>query len=224
MAAGTRGIVSAATVRLTQNVTGTETRPGRPAVAQVNMTLNGRPLRVQTAAATPGEAVRLATEHLRELVGALDRPGRHERGRPPRVRPDERWPDVRPTERKVVRRKTYPLLVQTPDEAADTLETPDYDFHLFVDADSGSDSVIYCGVPGGYLLARVTPEPSAGRPTQVSVVASARPAPRLTLAQVRKTLGSLDAPFLFFADEGTGRGNVLYRRYDDDYGLIMPAS
>jgi hypothetical protein len=27
---------------------------------------------------------------------------------------------------------------------------------------------------------------------------------------------------VFFADETTGRGNVLYHRYDGHYGLITP--
>ncbi|MBT2381356.1 sigma 54 modulation/S30EA ribosomal C-terminal domain-containing protein [Streptomyces sp. ISL-111] len=30
-------------------------------------------------------------------------------------------------------------------------------------------------------------------------------------------------PFVFFHDTGTGRGSVLYHRYDGHYGLITPA-
>jgi len=30
-------------------------------------------------------------------------------------------------------------------------------------------------------------------------------------------------PFVFYVDAGTGRGRVLYRRYDGNYGLISPA-
>jgi hypothetical protein len=30
-------------------------------------------------------------------------------------------------------------------------------------------------------------------------------------------------PFLFFVNAGTGRGNLIYHRYDGDYGLIGPA-
>ena len=29
-------------------------------------------------------------------------------------------------------------------------------------------------------------------------------------------------PHIFFANATTGRGNVLYRRYDGHYGLIVP--
>jgi Sigma 54 modulation/S30EA ribosomal protein C terminus len=31
-------------------------------------------------------------------------------------------------------------------------------------------------------------------------------------------------PFLFFVDAETGRGNVLYHRYDGHYGLIVPSA
>ncbi|MBO1414556.1 sigma 54 modulation/S30EA ribosomal C-terminal domain-containing protein, partial [Streptomyces sp. FH025] len=33
-----------------------------------------------------------------------------------------------------------------------------------------------------------------------------------------------DQPFVFYTDTSTGRGNVLYRRYDGHYGLITPAA
>ena len=56
------------------------------------------------------------------------------------------------------------------------------------------------------------------------MVVSVVPAPRMTLPQARNELAALEAPFLFFTDEDTGRGNVLYRRYDGDYGLVVPAS
>ena len=131
LAGRTHGNISAATVRLTEGVTTTEARPGRPAVAQVNLTADGRPLRVQTAASTVAEAVGLATERLLELLSTLEGSELHNLSPAPRRRPDRRWPQIRPAERKVVRRKAYPLMVQTPDEAAATLETLDYDFHLF---------------------------------------------------------------------------------------------
>lgn len=219
-----RGTVSAATVRLSEPVEQAEAQAGRPAVAQVNLTVNSHPLRVQTAATTLGEALELAATRLRELMAAVDPLDRHGM-RPPapaQPRPDWRRPDIRSSERKVVRRKVYPLMVQTPDEAAATMETRDYDFHLFTDAESGSDSVIYRGAPDGYLLAQVDPGPPTRRPTRTPLTVNAIPAPRISLSQARKDLGTLEAPFLFFTDEATGRGNVLYRRYDGDFGLILP--
>jgi hypothetical protein len=220
-----RGTVSAATVRLTEPVEQTGVRAGRPAVAQVNLTANGRPLRVQTAATTLGEALELAAARLRELMAAVDPLDGHSVPSPPaQPRPDWRRPGLRSSERTVVRRKVYPLMVQTPDEAAATLQTRDYDFHLFTDPESGSDSVIYRGAPDGYLLAQVDPGLPARTATRIPLTVNAIPAPRISLSQARKELATLEAPFLFFADEATGRGNVLYRRYDGNFGLILPAS
>jgi Sigma 54 modulation/S30EA ribosomal protein C terminus len=47
---------------------------------------------------------------------------------------------------------------------------------------------------------------------------------RLTLPAALGVLDHSDAPFVFFANTDTGRGNVLYRRHDGHYGLITPAA
>jgi hypothetical protein len=52
---------------------------------------------------------------------------------------------------------------------------------------------------------------------------SPHPAPTMTVAEARQRLEAMDLSFVFFADAETGRGCVLYRRYDGDYGLITPA-
>jgi len=36
-------------------------------------------------------------------------------------------------------------------------------------------------------------------------------------------MDELGRPFVFFADTGTGRGNILYHRHGGHYGLITPA-
>ena len=44
-------------------------------------------------------------------------------------------------------------------------------------------------------------------------------------ATVDEAIGQLEdggQQFVFFADAETGRGNVVYRRYDGDYGLLTP--
>lgn len=44
--------------------------------------------------------------------------------------------------------------------------------------------------------------------------------------RVDEAIERLDAgadPFVFFADPVTGRGNVVYRRYDGHCGLITPS-
>ncbi|MEV7189390.1 sigma 54 modulation/S30EA ribosomal C-terminal domain-containing protein [Kitasatospora sp. NPDC093102] len=47
--------------------------------------------------------------------------------------------------------------------------------------------------------------------------------PCLTGAQARVRLDLSGLPFVFYTDAATGRGNVLYHRYDGHYGLITPA-
>ncbi|MCQ4083886.1 sigma 54 modulation/S30EA ribosomal C-terminal domain-containing protein [Streptomyces sp. RB6PN25] len=47
------------------------------------------------------------------------------------------------------------------------------------------------------------------------------PARAMTLEQAKRWLETSGYPFVFFAD-ATGRGNVLYHRYDGCYGLVTP--
>jgi hypothetical protein len=42
------------------------------------------------------------------------------------------------------------------------------------------------------------------------------------VAEARKQLDATGLPFLFFAEPTSGRGRVLYRRYDGHYGLVRP--
>ena len=46
---------------------------------------------------------------------------------------------------------------------------------------------------------------------------------RLTLVRGTARLEALGQPFLFFLSSETGRGNLIYHRYDGHYGLIEPA-
>jgi hypothetical protein len=123
-------------------------------------------------------------------------------------------------ERQVLRHKSYTLARRTPWAAVFELEAMDYDFHLFKDARTGRDSVIYRSAEtGGYglLSSGAAPEPETG----LSV--SGFPAPELTLAAARDKLDLSGQPFVFFTDPATGRGGLLYHRFDGHYGLITPA-
>ncbi|MGW3045886.1 sigma 54 modulation/S30EA ribosomal C-terminal domain-containing protein [Kitasatospora sp. NPDC001159] len=51
---------------------------------------------------------------------------------------------------------------------------------------------------------------------------SPTPAPRIDPTVARRRIDAFDQPFVFYADESTGRGKVLYHRYDGHYGLITP--
>ena len=46
--------------------------------------------------------------------------------------------------------------------------------------------------------------------------------PTLGLDEAIERIGVGGERFVFFADSASGRGNVLYRRYDGHYGLIAP--
>ena len=48
------------------------------------------------------------------------------------------------------------------------------------------------------------------------------PAPEMTEEEAADRLDSSHEPFVFYKDISTGRGAVLYRRYDGHYGVVEP--
>lgn len=220
--------VLAARVRLTMNPAAAD----RPALAQANLDLNGRPVRVQTSAATMTEAIDLLEDRLGHRLGRIARHWEAVRGAQPKPRPHE-WrhnsePAHRPAyyprspeDRRIIRHKAYELATATPDEAAYDMEALDYDFHLFTDEATGQDSVLYRR-GDGYRLAQLRPH-TRHETLAVDLTLSPHPAPTLTVQEAITRLENTGLPFVFFADAATGRGNVLYHRYDGHYGLITPA-
>ncbi|WP_253209045.1 sigma 54 modulation/S30EA ribosomal C-terminal domain-containing protein [Streptomyces niphimycinicus] len=103
---------------------------------------------------------------------------------------------------------------ESPDEAAFEMEMMDYGFHLFTDIGTGEDSVLYRSGPTGYRLAQVRPHPHLVGPVAVPLTVSDLPAPRMNVAGAKRRLNIAGLPFVFFADDTTGRGNVLCHRYD----------
>ena len=128
-----------------------------------------------------------------------------------------------PGERAIVRRKSYALARQTPDEAVADAELMDYDFYLFTEKSTGEDSVIY-RTADGYRLALARPRTRRLGPADPSITVSKMPAPRLQVTEAAARLEATGQAFLFFVNGGTGRGNLIYHRYDGHYGLIGPAS
>jgi hypothetical protein len=130
----------------------------------------------------------------------------------------------RPTdERDIVRRKSYALDRETPEEAAAEAELMDYHFHLFTERSTGQDSVI-CRTVSGYRLQLAVPPVDGLGPVDESILVSKASAPRRSLSETAALLEASGQPFLFFVDAETGRGNVLYHRYDGHYGLIVPSA
>jgi ribosome-associated translation inhibitor RaiA len=207
----------------------------RPVIAQVNLDVNGRLVRAQVAGASAHEAIDLVHDRARHRLERLARHWEARRGGQPGLEAHE-WrhsqaathrPDFypRPAEdRQVVRHKAYELATATPDEAAFDMDLMDYDFHLFTDAESGRDAVVYRAGPTGYRLAFVGGPPERrAEPTAAPVAVSRRPALLLSVFEAMDQLDGTGRPFLFYADPGSGRGHLLYRRYDGHYGLITPA-
>ena len=203
-----------------------------PAVARVNVDLDGRLVRAQAA----GETMRESVEHMASRLRArLERSARNweaRRGSRPSAAPGE-WRHqsipahhpsyfVRPAEeRQVIRRRSHAAGRKTPAEAFADLNLLDYDFYLFTDELTGQDSVIY-RVAHGCQLAQVWPS-RPRRPLPPGTTQIRQPVPRLTVSGAIERLEALGQEFLFFVDTDTRRGSLIYHRYDGHYGLIVPA-
>jgi ribosome-associated translation inhibitor RaiA len=217
---------------------------GRPVRAQGNVTLKGRMVRAQVAGRSATEAVDLLGDRLKRGLERHARNWQAFRGtkpEPPTVdaslrtlQDEHEWrhqtpPADRPPyyprpveDRQVIRHKSFTPKRVTADEAAWEMDQLDYDFHLFTDAETARDAVIFRDGPTGYQLARVNggPSPSKG---DTAVTLSPQPVPRLSLDEARSHLELGGLPFVFFTDRGSDRGALLYHRYDGHYGLITPA-
>ncbi|HVM67828.1 MAG TPA: sigma 54 modulation/S30EA ribosomal C-terminal domain-containing protein [Acidimicrobiales bacterium] len=207
--------------------------PARPrrAIAQASLDVNGQVLRAHVAAHEMHEAVdllhqRLADkiEHRAQHIDALRRhtpgahaPGEWRHGDLPTDRPD--YFDRPVAERRLVRHKAFVVSKMSTEEAAFDMEQLDYDFYLFRDALSGEDSVLERD-DGGLRIQHLHPAGSMPASYPPDVTVNNRTAPRLTVDDAIEHLDESGERFVFFASEQTGRGNVLYRRYDGHYGLI----
>ncbi|GAB2727897.1 sigma 54 modulation/S30EA ribosomal C-terminal domain-containing protein [Nocardia thraciensis] len=205
-----------------------------PVVAQANVNMAGRAVRVQVTGASTREAVDLLQARLRSRLARLSRNWEAIRGSRSPVTPHEwRHGDAtrarlpyfpRPEEeRQVVRHKSYALAHETVDEAAFDMEIMDYDFHLFTESGSRVGSVLYRSGATGYRLAQVDPHPGDVTPGSVAVSFSPWPAPELSVEGAIVRLELTGWPFVFFRHRGLDRGGVLYHRYDGHYGLITPS-
>jgi ribosome-associated translation inhibitor RaiA len=205
----------------------------RPALAQATLDVNGRLVRAQVAARQFDEAVDLLEARLRDRLehlhshlrarrrrGATGEPGEWRHGDLARRRPA--WFPRPVEERAVVRHKQLALTPRTVAEAALDLDLLDYDFFLFVEAQTGQDALLWREPEGALGLAVA----GGQRPDASGCTVPLRPAPpppRLRLDEATGRLDLTGEPFVFFVDATTGRGGVAYRRYDGHVGLITPA-
>jgi hypothetical protein len=206
-----------------------------PVIAQANLDVEGRVVRAQVAAGTDREAIDRLQARLRQRLEQVAEHWEARRGNASEPGPHEWRHNSEPTDRpsyfprpedgrEIVRHKSFALTVGTVDDAAQDMDSLDYDFHLFTEKGTGQDSVLYHAGPTGYRLAQVTPTPVAKLALHsLPLTVSPRSAPRLTVEEAVDRLGLLDLPFVFFVDSTSGRGSVIYHRYDGHYGLISPA-
>jgi len=205
-----------------------------PILAEASAEFDGRRIRAQIAAATAPEAIDILDRVLRHRISRLARHWdagldrqfasaqhvwRHnaeETHRPHYL--------ARPIhERKMLRHKTFELELCTANEAIEDMELMGYPFQLFKGLETGQDSVVYRDGPKGYRLAQVEQRNGRSWGRRPALTVSPRPAVRMSLAEATESLNLTAGPFVFYAEALTGRGRVLYRRYDGHYGLITPA-
>jgi ribosome-associated translation inhibitor RaiA len=210
----------------------------RPALAEATLDLNGKPVRARVAAGEFTEAIDLLTERLESRVRRhekrlqregreLHRTGEHaehewQHGDLPTHRP-EYFP--RPyDERELVRTKTLALEPMTVDEAAFDLDRLGHDFYLFRELTTDADSVIFFDHDTG-ALGFQQPEGTTRDPTEgIDLPVGPRPpAPALDTQQAIERLTSGGERFVFFTDTSSGRGAVVYHRYDGNWGLLTTA-
>jgi ribosomal subunit interface protein len=227
-----KGPILGARVVLTQE---SNPRVRDRARAEAEIDLQGRLVRARTAApsmeAAVDEVVERLRRHLRRYVDRLITRHHKPAEAPPAEAPPGEWsprmwsPPHRPAfepqadEREIVRRKSFAFGPMTVDEGADALEDLDQDFFLFRDAETGAEAVLYWRDDG--LLALIEPpwaELTVGGPVREPSMFSEPMALETAVAQ----MNAVSHRFLFFENAATGRGNVIYRRYDGDYGLIEP--
>ena len=203
----------------------------RPAIAQVTVDLNGDVVRAQVACHAMREAIDLLQARLRgqlahrhEHLEALRRrppvspSGEWRHGDAPTSRPD--YFDRPPDERELVCRKTYVDEETTPDEAAFDMDQLDFDFYLFRDLASGEDAVLERTNDGSYLLNRVRPATVDPGPTAIALTVVDKPVPEFDLNEAIERITADGERYVFFRNAATGRGNVIYHRFDGHYGLI----
>jgi ribosomal subunit interface protein len=208
-------------------------RSSQPARAEVEMDLQGHLVRARAAGPSIEAAMDEIEERLqRQLRRYLDRliTRHHSPAEALTARRSDRpWSSLRPPtpahpaqKPEIVRRKSFAYGPMPTEEAADALEDLDHDFFLFHDVDTDADAVLYWRDDG--LLAMIQPRRSAEIPVDRGPIREpSRLSSPIALEAAVAEMNAVGHRFLFFENAASGRGNVIYLRYDGHYGLIEPA-
>lgn len=224
-----KGPVLGARVVLTQM---NNPRIPQRAQAEAEIDLQGRLIRARSSSASMDAAVDDVAErlqrHLRRYTERLITQEREPAEPPPGEWSHRAWSPPphatfpRPVgERQIIRRKSFAFGPMTVDQAADALEDLDHDFFLFHDSTTGCDAVLYWRDDG--LLALIEPRSAKLAEDRGPIFEQSRFSTPIELDAAVREMNAVEHRFLFFENATTGRGNVIYRRYDGHYGLIEPA-
>lgn len=110
-----------------------------------------------------------------------------------------------------MRCKTYAGGPETVEEAAWEMRMLDHDFFLFTNSLSNEQNVLYLGADDVLRVRQPTP---TGEAYIDPVIIDAEPGPVISEKEAIEILDLADETFVFYADRETGRGRVVYRRYD----------
>jgi hypothetical protein len=190
-------------------------------MAQATAHADGRRIRVEASGDNPLSAVGSLVDRCAARL-AVAHDGWSPRPWPDANRADQPGPPlVHRSYGRITRTKTVTPAVCHVQVAAATMDALDYDAHLFIDATTLEHALIHRGGPVGYRIAfvRRSGPPQAG---DLPLVADPAAAPELVPAAAVARLDTTLLPFLLFADPESGDGRLLYRRYDGDYGLLIP--
>lgn len=212
-----------------------EPDPGRerPAQAEASLDIDGITVRAHVAAGTVTEASDLLVDRLNRRVRRheerrhrMDSRHRHDEaswrhGDLPTQRPE--FLDIPADEREVVRRKTFAWGPMSLDEAAFELDHLAHDFYLFEHADTGRDAALCHGEDDRLVLLHPDGDGVHLDGVVAPIELSTAVVPTMTEAEARESLDASGRRWLFHVEPASGRGRIMYRRFDGNYGLILPA-
>ncbi len=198
--------------------------------AEATLSVKHGPVRAHAIAPTVNEAVDLMIERLRRRLdrheARLHRIGvKHQDG----VAAPGSWHhgDVDESPRRpqplvvdaarVVKRKTFAPAPMTVEEAAFDLDILDHDFYLFEEVKSGEPALLSIQDDGRYLLEIAGP---AEIELEAMTVDRAEGPILLDQAAAQRLLDSGTTAFVFHRVSPNQPGQVMYRRYDGDYGVV----
>ena len=201
------------------------------AKAEATLVVKHGPVRAHARAATVSEATDLMIDRLRRRVdrheSKLHRIGTKRRDG---VAAEGKWkhgdvddaprhaPPIASEDATVVRRKTFAAGSMSVEEAMFDIGILDHDFYLFEEADTGSTCLISNGPDGSFDLA-VDGDQTPAVPEGATVNQTAGPIV-IDKAGAQRLLSTGDDPFVFHRPAPDLPAQVLYRRYDGNFGVI----